>query len=818
MLKGMQQERPGLSRAEYMSIGGERWRELSEQLKDVYKRKHEELEDAWLEAARAFRARLKQDPSLGREARLEEREGQRPRGGGFFVFSAQKREAVKQSNPGANMSHIAKLLGEMWRALTPEEKASYVPKPGRDRHSGVLARSMERGRGRGVTTIVTTREGNGLHSKTGQGRGRSKGKGVQALPRSEGFVSPNDQELSEGKEGREEGRSRKSKKRGGKYPDVVPWFALVADADEDAGVGTCRLLEVQSGVYRDGTCKAREFLRMGDGRCEDGNETLIGPQSKCGDASTRFVAASRFPKMVALPERGWIPVRAVRLGSESEGCGAVVSASVETQELAEVAVVGAVKLEMEVARQLLAPVEARPFPVSRPPSPVTPTLLASPQCSPTALVANSPNSPKHLQHDAEPKVSRGNNTSSGSGMLNQGGHEGVGVDQGMVPIVQGSVFPALQSSNLHTGLSNQMHYSNGGPTLQEGSQTSQGAHVESTTPAHSGARRSEGHDTWLSQVQGACDAVAELIRAENCAPLMLRLAWADSGSFQGFEDGKGTAERNQCPFANAARVRAGGANGSIRFGEELDYPCNKGLALAVSLLQPIADRFEQVSAADLFQIAGALAVHESGGPWVPLHVGRLEVQDTDGEGVSEDASRRRSCVRPPFPHDATSAGAYLRAFFGSLGFKESEAVALMGAHTLGRAHLSRSGLGPASTPYTKAGPGRTKGGGSWTEEWLVFDNSYFTALTMENRDPHLIRLQTDQVKGQGPAQYLLNDESLTSVLMQALVDDPLLRPHALRFANDQVAFFQEYAAAHCKMSSLGASFDPPEGVLLPRPQ
>lgn len=37
------------------------------------------------------------------------------------------------------------------------------------------------------------------------------------------------------------------------------------------------------------------------------------------------------------------------------------------------------------------------------------------------------------------------------------------------------------------------------------------------------------------------------------------------------------------------------------------------------------DTFTLVSSADLFQIAGALAVHECGGPWVPIRVGRLQV-------------------------------------------------------------------------------------------------------------------------------------------------------------------------------------------------
>ena len=70
-----------------------------------------------------------------------------------------------------------------------------------------------------------------------------------------------------------------------------------------------------------------------------------------------------------------------------------------------------------------------------------------------------------------------------------------------------------------------------------------------------------------------------------------------------------------------------------------------------------------------------------------------------------------------------------------------------GAHTLGRSYPHRSGFGKESTKYTKDGPGTkdgTKGGSSWTVDWLKFDNSYFTDI-MEQRDPELLVLETDDV-------------------------------------------------------------------------
>jgi catalase (peroxidase I) len=61
---------------------------------------------------------------------------------------------------------------------------------------------------------------------------------------------------------------------------------------------------------------------------------------------------------------------------------------------------------------------------------------------------------------------------------------------------------------------------------------------------------------------------------------MLRLAWHDASSFDCTSD-KGWPLH-------------GGANASIRLVPELDYPSNKGLAVALSLLNPLLERFDKV--------------------------------------------------------------------------------------------------------------------------------------------------------------------------------------------------------------------------------
>ncbi|KAJ1494485.1 hypothetical protein T484DRAFT_1877668 [Baffinella frigidus] len=111
--KGLQEERPGSTRSDIMSLGGERWRALPDQLKDVYRSKNDDLQDIW-----------------GKEQREEEREGASRKnkgGGGFFAFCAKERPAVREANPGINMPQLAKMMGEKWRNLTEEEKEPFSP-------------------------------------------------------------------------------------------------------------------------------------------------------------------------------------------------------------------------------------------------------------------------------------------------------------------------------------------------------------------------------------------------------------------------------------------------------------------------------------------------------------------------------------------------------------------------------------------------------------------------------------------------------------------------------------------------------------------
>jgi catalase (peroxidase I) len=87
---------------------------------------------------------------------------------------------------------------------------------------------------------------------------------------------------------------------------------------------------------------------------------------------------------------------------------------------------------------------------------------------------------------------------------------------------------------------------------------------------------------------------------------MVRLAWHDSGTY-------------------CAKSKTGGANGSSRFMPESGHGANAGLKVARDLLQPVKDRYPEISYADLYQLASVTAVEHAGGPKIPFKLGRVDV-------------------------------------------------------------------------------------------------------------------------------------------------------------------------------------------------
>jgi len=234
-------------------------------------------------------------------------------------------------------------------------------------------------------------------------------------------------------------------------------------------------------------------------------------------------------------------------------------------------------------------------------------------------------------------------------------------------------------------------------------------------------------------------------------PLLVRLAWHAAGTFD-HKTGKY------------------GSNGAtMRYKPESEHGANNGLALARKLLEPIKKAHPGLSYADLWTLAGAVAIEEMGGPKVPWRPGRVDAPD--GKAAPPEGN---------LP-DATKGADHLRNIFHRMGLSDQEIVALAGAHCLGRCHRDRSGF---------AGP--------WTRAPTTFSNEYFREL-IENT--------WTLKKWDGPQQY----EDPTGELMMlpadlAFVQDPAFRKHVEAYAKDETLFFRDFAAAFSKLLELGVSF------------
>lgn len=234
---------------------------------------------------------------------------------------------------------------------------------------------------------------------------------------------------------------------------------------------------------------------------------------------------------------------------------------------------------------------------------------------------------------------------------------------------------------------------------------------------------------YLKEIEKARRDLRALISSKNCAPIMLRLAWHDAGTYD-------------------AKTKTGGPDGSIRLNQELNHSANNGLQTAVELCEEIKKKHPEITYADLYQLAGVVAVEITGGPTIDFVPGRKDSYVSPEEG------------RLPV---ASQGAKHLRDIFYRMGLSDKDIVALSGGHTLGRAHHERSGFE-----------------GAWTRDPLKFDNSYFKEL-LKNESSDLLKLPTDK----------------------ALVDDPKFRRYVELYAKDEDAFFRDYAASHKKLSELG---------------
>lgn len=236
-------------------------------------------------------------------------------------------------------------------------------------------------------------------------------------------------------------------------------------------------------------------------------------------------------------------------------------------------------------------------------------------------------------------------------------------------------------------------------------------------------------------------------------PIAARVAWHASGTF----------DKN---------TNTGGSNGArMRFEPESSDPANAGLGIVRDMLHEVKKNNPNVSNADLWTLAGCASIEFMGGPKIVHKFGR-----------SDDADGSKCPAHGRLP-DAAQGADHIREVFYRMGFNDREIVALIGAHTVGRCHIARSGYD-----------------GPWTRNPLVFDNSYFK---------NLMELEWIEKKWHegynGPLQYTDKDTETLMMLPadMALRTDPEFSKYASLYAKDQDVFFKDFSDAFAKLISLG---------------
>lgn len=266
---------------------------------------------------------------------------------------------------------------------------------------------------------------------------------------------------------------------------------------------------------------------------------------------------------------------------------------------------------------------------------------------------------------------------------------------------------------------------------------------------------------YYKEIERARRYLRALISSKNCAPMMLRLAFHDAGTYD-------------------ALTKTGGPNGSIRNPQELNHSANRGLETAVDLCEKVKRKHPCITYADLYQLAGVVAVEVTGGPTIHFVPGRQDSLSSPKEGLLPDANKGAD---------------HLRSVFNRMGLEDKDIVALSGAHTLGGAHKQVSGFD-----------------GKWTEEPWKFDNSYFKELLKSSTKFPTPSNPPTGYSQQKPSSSAAGEDSTGRRLFifstdQALIKDPKFLEYVMLYEQDEEAFFRDYAASHKKLSELG--FVPP---------
>ena len=264
-------------------------------------------------------------------------------------------------------------------------------------------------------------------------------------------------------------------------------------------------------------------------------------------------------------------------------------------------------------------------------------------------------------------------------------------------------------------------------------------------------------DRSFDDYQRIYNTIAEKIREEDeydgyigYGPILVRLGWHSSGTYDKNDN------------------TGGSYGGTMRFKLEQSDGANNGLGNARAFMEPILKEFPWISHGDLYTLGAVCAVQELQGPKVKWRPGRVD--------MPEDTTPKNG--RLP---DAANGAEYVRNFYARLNMNDREAVALTGAHCLGRTHLKNSGFD-----------------GPWGAASNSFTNEFFVNLL--NEQWKLQKNKAGNMQYDSPKGYMMLETDY------ALVQDPAYLKIVKEFANNEGAFFKEFASCFQKLLENGIDY------------
>jgi catalase-peroxidase len=324
-------------------------------------------------------------------------------------------------------------------------------------------------------------------------------------------------------------------------------------------------------------------------------------------------------------------------------------------------------------------------------------------------------------------------------------------------------------------------------------------------------------------------------------PFFIRMAWHSAGTYR-TGDGRG-----------------GAGAGQQRFAPLNSWPDNGNLDKARRLLWPIKQKYgANLSWADLFILAGNVAIESMGGPVFGFGGGRADVWEpekdvywgTEEQWVGDEGNETRIqpdkemaleeplaaiqmgliYVNPEGPGgvpEALQSARDIRETFARMGMNDVETAALTaGGHTFGKAHgngdASKVGISPEGADIAQQGLGWVSGHesgmgdhtitsgieGAWTPTPITWDMTYFDMLL--DHDYELVRSPAGAKQWQpvgnpdetlAPAAHTPGKRvpTMMTTADMAFKVDPEYRKVMERFRADPAYFADQFARAWFKL-------------------